>query len=190
MGLSTPSYSELTLSIGIQPSYASLGPVFATNSKKVAFDAQGLNIVRQWRELIRPYAPLVVIDGIDTVSRMLGMWRSMELVVLISLVILLIMRWRIVVWRRLLIILSMFWWCSSFLLSGINARCSLRKLALKYFLVLAIVVFFKKIVMSIITIKIVCDFRNKLYKILLYSINQCKIVRYNIIKLIFYYTLS
>lgn len=64
LGISTHSFGELAAALGIQPSYISLGPVFATGSKKVQFDPQGLSLVSKWRELIPPNIPLVTIGGI------------------------------------------------------------------------------------------------------------------------------
>ena len=63
-GVSTHSYSELAAAMGVQPSYISLGPVFATTSKDVKFDPQGLETVHQWRSLMPPNIPLIAIGGI------------------------------------------------------------------------------------------------------------------------------
>ncbi|KAL7470380.1 hypothetical protein ACHAXS_010598 [Conticribra weissflogii] len=63
-GVSTHSYSELAVALGVRPSYISLGPVFPTSSKDVKFYPQGLETVRQWRLLIPPDIPLVAIGGI------------------------------------------------------------------------------------------------------------------------------
>ena len=63
-GISTHSYGELSAALGLRPSYVSLGPVFATSSKKVQFDPQGLTTVTKWRELIPAEIPLVCIGGI------------------------------------------------------------------------------------------------------------------------------
>jgi len=63
-GVSTHSYSELAAAMGVRPSYISLGPVFATTSKDVKFDPQGLETVRQWRSLMPPEIPLIAIGGI------------------------------------------------------------------------------------------------------------------------------
>ncbi len=65
LGISTHSYAELSAAFGINPSYISLGPVFGTKSKDVAFDPQGLDTVRKWKELIHPNVPLVAIGGIN-----------------------------------------------------------------------------------------------------------------------------
>lgn len=66
VGISTHSYGELSAALGVKPSYISLGPIFATGSKKVQFDPQGLSTVQEWRALIPPDVPLVVIGGIGT----------------------------------------------------------------------------------------------------------------------------
>jgi thiamine-phosphate diphosphorylase len=63
-GISTHSFSELAAALGVKPSYISLGPVFKTSSKDVNFDPQGLDTVRQWRNLMPPDIPLVAIGGI------------------------------------------------------------------------------------------------------------------------------
>jgi len=64
LGISTHSYAELAAAVGVKPTYISLGPIFATNSKNVKFDPQGLSVVTKWRELLPPDMPLVVIGGI------------------------------------------------------------------------------------------------------------------------------
>lgn len=69
LGISTHSYAELAAAFGIQPSYISLGPVFDTTSKNVAFEPQGLATVRKWRELIGHEIPLVAIGGINNADR-------------------------------------------------------------------------------------------------------------------------
>ncbi|KAG7357088.1 thiamine monophosphate synthase [Nitzschia inconspicua] len=68
LGISTHSYGELAAALGVKPSYISMGPVFATSSKKVAFDPQGLETVSQWRKLIPPSIPFVTIGGINNVA--------------------------------------------------------------------------------------------------------------------------
>jgi len=69
LGISTHSYAELAAAFGVQPSYISLGPVFGTKSKNVAFDPQGLATVQKWRELIGSDVPLVAIGGINDAER-------------------------------------------------------------------------------------------------------------------------
>ena len=65
LGISTHTYSELAAALGIVPSYISLGPIFATGSKKVQFEPQGLDILHHWRQLIPPGIPLIAIGGIN-----------------------------------------------------------------------------------------------------------------------------
>ena len=69
LGISTHSFAELSASLGIKPSYISLGPVFGTQSKDVAFDPQGLATIQKWKELIDPEIPLVAIGGINDAER-------------------------------------------------------------------------------------------------------------------------
>lgn len=69
LGISTHSYGELAAALGINPTYISMGPVFGTSSKKVAFDPQGLATVRKWRQLIPPGMPFVTIGGISDPER-------------------------------------------------------------------------------------------------------------------------
>ena len=64
-GVSTYSYADLSVALGLRPSYISIGPVFATKSKDVKVDPQGLEIVSDWRELVPPDVPLVAIGGIN-----------------------------------------------------------------------------------------------------------------------------
>lgn len=65
LGISTHSYAELSVALGIRPSYISLGPVFGTSSKDVAFSPQGLKTVQQWRNLMHLDIPLIAIGGIS-----------------------------------------------------------------------------------------------------------------------------
>merc|ERR1712194_879133 len=65
LGISTHSYAELSAALGMKPSYISLGPVFATKSKSVQFNPQGLPIVSKWRQLIPSSIPFVAIGGIN-----------------------------------------------------------------------------------------------------------------------------
>ena len=69
LGISTHSYGELAAALGINPTYISMGPVFGTASKKVAFDPQGLATVHKWRQLIPPEMPFVTIGGISDAQR-------------------------------------------------------------------------------------------------------------------------
>ncbi len=65
LGISTHSYGELAAALAVNPSYISLGPIFATKSKSVQFDPQGLGTVAKWRNLIPPSIPFVTIGGIN-----------------------------------------------------------------------------------------------------------------------------
>jgi len=67
-GVSTHSYGELAVALGVQPTYISMGPVYATSSKKIEFHPQGLNTVRRWRHLIPPNIPFVTIGGINSLQ--------------------------------------------------------------------------------------------------------------------------
>jgi thiamine-phosphate diphosphorylase len=64
LGISTHSYGELAAALAVKPTYISLGPIFGTTSKKVAFDPQGLEILSKWRQLLPPDMPFVTIGGI------------------------------------------------------------------------------------------------------------------------------
>lgn len=64
LGISTHSFAELAVALGVKPSYISLGPIFSTSSKNVAFDPQGLETVQKWRSLVPEDIPLVAIGGI------------------------------------------------------------------------------------------------------------------------------
>lgn len=76
LGLSTHSYGELAAALAIQPSYISLGPIFGTTSKQVNFGPQGLSMVQQWRRLLPPSMPLVVIGGINDAERAMDVRRA------------------------------------------------------------------------------------------------------------------
>jgi hydroxymethylpyrimidine kinase/phosphomethylpyrimidine kinase/thiamine-phosphate diphosphorylase len=68
LGISTHSYGELAVALGVQPTYISMGPVYATSSKKIKFYPQGLDTVRKWRRLIHPSIPFVTIGGINSLE--------------------------------------------------------------------------------------------------------------------------
>ncbi|KAL3906143.1 MAG: hypothetical protein SGILL_009393, partial [Bacillariaceae sp.] len=85
LGISTHSFGELAAALGVKPSYISMGPVFATSSKKVEFDPQGLQTVRKWRELIPPAVPFVTIGGINDVeAAYLNCWAGSDCIAVIS----------------------------------------------------------------------------------------------------------
>ncbi|ASG67667.1 bifunctional hydroxymethylpyrimidine kinase/phosphomethylpyrimidine kinase [Francisella halioticida] len=62
LGLSTHDYYELAIALAIKPSYIALGPIYATTTKEMKFEPQGLNKIHQWLEILD--LPLVVIGGI------------------------------------------------------------------------------------------------------------------------------
>ena len=68
LGISTHSFGELAVALGLGPTYISLGPIFPTSSKNVQFDPQGLIVLRQWRKLVPPDIPLIAIGGISDVE--------------------------------------------------------------------------------------------------------------------------
>ena len=68
LGVSTHSYGELAVALGVQPTYISMGPVYATSSKTLEFRPQGLDTVWTWRQLIPPSMPFVTIGGINSLA--------------------------------------------------------------------------------------------------------------------------
>jgi len=68
-GISTHSYAELAVALALEPSYISLGPIFATSSKNVRFAPQTMQGVTKWRSLVEAKVPLVVIGGIEDADR-------------------------------------------------------------------------------------------------------------------------
>lgn len=62
-GVSTHNHVELARALALCPSYVAFGPIFATNSKPMAFQPQGLAKLAQFRQLT--VIPLVAIGGID-----------------------------------------------------------------------------------------------------------------------------
>ncbi|GMH61515.1 hypothetical protein TrRE_jg12184, partial [Triparma retinervis] len=69
LGISTHSVAELAVAKGMGPTYVSLGPVYGTESKEVAFRPRGLGQVERWRELVEEGTPLVAIGGINSIER-------------------------------------------------------------------------------------------------------------------------
>jgi thiamine-phosphate pyrophosphorylase len=66
LGISTHSHKELQIALDAGPDYVALGPIYETKLKKMKWDPQGLERVREWKSLIS--CPLVAIGGI-TVER-------------------------------------------------------------------------------------------------------------------------
>ena len=63
LGISTHCHYEIARAAACQPSYIAYGPIFATTSKIMPFMPQGLENLRQWREIIN--LPVVAIGGIN-----------------------------------------------------------------------------------------------------------------------------
>jgi len=63
LGLSTHSRAELARALYSQPDYVALGPIFETSLKKMPWEPQGLDRIKDWKRLIGKL-PLVVIGGI------------------------------------------------------------------------------------------------------------------------------
>lgn len=63
LGLSTHCYYEVAQAHAINPSYIACGPIFATDSKTMAFAPQGIEQLQRWRRSLT--YPLVAIGGIS-----------------------------------------------------------------------------------------------------------------------------
>lgn len=65
LGLSTHSYYEIARAHAWGPSYIAIGPIYATTTKPMKFDPQGLVRLRRWVDLLKGHYPLTAIGGID-----------------------------------------------------------------------------------------------------------------------------
>ena len=65
LGLSTHSYYEIARAHACAPSYIAIGPIYATTTKPMKFDPQGLSRLQRWVELLEDDYPLTAIGGID-----------------------------------------------------------------------------------------------------------------------------
>jgi thiamine-phosphate pyrophosphorylase len=63
LGLSTHDEEELETALRHAPDYVALGPIYPTTSKQVAFEAQGLARLGEWKRRLGTL-PLVAIGGI------------------------------------------------------------------------------------------------------------------------------
>jgi len=63
LGISTHGYFEAARAKSLNPSYVALGPIFETQLKKMNVQPQGVQVLKQWRQLF-PNIPLVAIGGI------------------------------------------------------------------------------------------------------------------------------
>jgi len=64
LGLSTHDHAELERAMALDPDYVALGPVYPTILKKMKWEQQGLERVREWKDLIGQ-TPLVAIGGMS-----------------------------------------------------------------------------------------------------------------------------
>lgn len=63
LGVSTHDHAELDRALALQPDYIALGPVWPTILKKMKWEQQGLDRVREWRGLVGDI-PLIAIGGV------------------------------------------------------------------------------------------------------------------------------
>lgn len=63
LGVSTHDEAELDRAMALQPDYVALGPVWPTILKKMKWEQQGLDRVRDWRKRVGA-TPLVAIGGV------------------------------------------------------------------------------------------------------------------------------
>ena len=63
LGVSTHDEAELDRAMALRPDYVALGPVWPTILKKMKWEQQGLDRVRDWRKLVGT-TPLVAIGGV------------------------------------------------------------------------------------------------------------------------------
>lgn len=63
LGISTHDHAELERALALRPDYVALGPVWPTILKKMKWERQGLERVREWRGLVGA-TPLVAIGGV------------------------------------------------------------------------------------------------------------------------------
>lgn len=64
LGVSTHDHDELDRALSLAPDYVALGPVYPTILKKMKWHQQGLERVREWKDLIGDI-PLVAIGGMS-----------------------------------------------------------------------------------------------------------------------------
>ncbi len=64
LGISTHDDKELRYALSLVPDYVALGPVYATQLKKMPWAPQGLEKLARWRQLIAN-TPLVAIGGMS-----------------------------------------------------------------------------------------------------------------------------
>ena len=64
LGISTHDANELSYALSLKPDYIALGPVYATQLKKMPWAPQGLEKLARWRHLVGA-TPLVAIGGMS-----------------------------------------------------------------------------------------------------------------------------
>jgi thiamine-phosphate pyrophosphorylase len=64
LGISTHDLAELGVALAAEPDSIALGPIYATTTKSTGRAPQGLDRIAEWRRMISPELPLVVIGGI------------------------------------------------------------------------------------------------------------------------------
>ena len=74
LGLSTHDHAELDRALALSPDYVALGPVYPTILKKMKWQQQGLERLREWKPLIGDI-PLCAIGGM-TVARAPGAFEA------------------------------------------------------------------------------------------------------------------
>ena len=65
LGLSSHGYFELLLARQLSPSYLAIGHIFATPTKTMPSQAQGLSKLQRYCRLLKGQLPLIAIGGID-----------------------------------------------------------------------------------------------------------------------------
>ena len=64
LGISTHDGNELAYALSLEPDYVALGPVYATQLKKMPWAPQGLEKLARWRQRVGD-TPLVAIGGMN-----------------------------------------------------------------------------------------------------------------------------
>jgi len=72
LGISTHTTDEIKIALDIEPSYVAIGPIYKTNSKKIAYDPVGIEDLKRWAKSID--YPIVAIGGInlDTIESIMA----------------------------------------------------------------------------------------------------------------------
>ena len=65
LGISTHGWWEIARAHALAPSYIAIGPVFATESKRMAVAPQGIGALQRWCELLATRYTVIAIGGLD-----------------------------------------------------------------------------------------------------------------------------